>query len=209
MSDVNERDAKLIQYLNEAYGKERQLETDLQAHIGMTTKPSYKKRLQEHLQETKRHTREVERRIKSLGGETGGPVQLATGVAGKGKAAARGPLHMVRGTGEQELLLKNAQTEYSEEHREMATYIAIEALAESVGDRDTAKVARSIRRDEEKMARYLERLIPQLSRAVAREEIPSKQRNGGARSGRRSRSGSRSRPRSRSRSRSKAAVKKS
>jgi hypothetical protein len=28
MSDVNERDAKLIRYLNEAYGKERQLEAD-------------------------------------------------------------------------------------------------------------------------------------------------------------------------------------
>ena len=33
MSETNTRDAKLIQYLNEAYGKERELETALQAHI--------------------------------------------------------------------------------------------------------------------------------------------------------------------------------
>ena len=43
------KDAKLIQYLNEAYGKEKELETALQAHIRMTTKPPYKKRLQDHL----------------------------------------------------------------------------------------------------------------------------------------------------------------
>ena len=39
------KDAKLLQYLNEAYGKERELETALQAHIGMTTKKPYAKRL--------------------------------------------------------------------------------------------------------------------------------------------------------------------
>ena len=195
MSDLNERDAKLVQYLNEAYGKEKQLETDLEAHIAVTDRPPYKKRLKQHLQETKRHAREVERRIKKLGGDAGSPVQAATTVASKGKAVARGPLHMVRGTSEQELLLKNAQTEYSEEHHEIATYTTIEALAESVGDKDTAKIARGIRREEEKMARYLERLIPQLTRAVARDEIPSAQRNGssGSRRRRRSRSSSGSR----------------
>ena len=35
--EVNARDAKLIQYLNEAHTKERQLEQALQAHIAMTT----------------------------------------------------------------------------------------------------------------------------------------------------------------------------
>jgi ferritin-like metal-binding protein YciE len=187
MPDISERDAKLIQYLNEAYGKEKQLETDLQAHIGMTTKAAYKKRLQQHLQETKRHAREVERRIKRLGGDAGGRVQAAATVASKGIAVARGPLHMVRGTSEQEMLLKNAQTEYSEEHHEIATYTTIEALAESVGDRETSQLARTIRREEDRMARYLERLIPQLTKAVARAEIPSSQRNGGARRRRSSR----------------------
>ena len=33
MTDVNARDAKLIQYLNEAYGKEKELEHALEAHI--------------------------------------------------------------------------------------------------------------------------------------------------------------------------------
>ena len=49
MAELTARDAKLIQYLNEAYGKEKELDTALQAHIAMTTRAPYKKRLQEHL----------------------------------------------------------------------------------------------------------------------------------------------------------------
>src|SRR5437868_2961794 len=68
MKDLNARDAKLVQYLNEAFGKERQLEQALQAHIGLTTRPNYRKRLEQHLRETKRHGDKVARRIKQLGG---------------------------------------------------------------------------------------------------------------------------------------------
>src|SRR3954454_13112305 len=121
MADPNARDTKLIQYLNEAYGKEKELETALQAHIAMTTKAPYKKRLQEHLRETKGHAREVERRIKQLGGKAeGGPVSTGpdavvvavtsvTSVASKAVAAAQGPLHALRGTGEAQKMLKNAK----------------------------------------------------------------------------------------------------
>ena len=97
----------------------------------------------------------------------------------------KGPLHALRGTGEDERQLKNAKTEYSEEAEEIATYTAIEAFAESVSDGDTAKLARAIKRDEERMANYLERLIPQLTRAVVRAEVPSDQRTTGRRRTRR------------------------
>jgi ferritin-like metal-binding protein YciE len=70
MADLNERDAKLVQYLSEAFGKEKELETSLEAHIAMTTKAPYKKRLKAHLKETKAHAKAVERRIKKLGGCT-------------------------------------------------------------------------------------------------------------------------------------------
>jgi ferritin-like metal-binding protein YciE len=186
MPELNERDAKLVQYLNEAFGKEKELETALHAHIEMTTRPPYKKRLRKHLTETKGHARELEKRIKKIGGATT-PVATVQSAAAKALATAKGPLHMVRGLSEEEKLLKNAKTEYSEEAEEIATYTAIETFAESVGDKETAKIARSIRRDEERMAKYLEGLIPQLSKAVVRAEIPASQRNGG-RSQRRSRS---------------------
>jgi ferritin-like metal-binding protein YciE len=189
MADQSVRDAKLAQYLNEAYGKEKELETALQAHISMTTRPPYKKRLQQHLKETKGHARSVKQRIKQLGGQADaspapGPVgdvaSAATAVASKAVSAAKGPLHAIRGTGEQEKMLKNAKTEYFNEHEEIATYSAIETLAESVGDKDTAKLAREIRRDEERMAKFLQSQITVLTKGVAREEIPAAERRNGA-----------------------------
>jgi len=172
MADLNERDAKLVQYLSEAYGKEKELETALQAHIAMTTKAPYKKRLQQHLRETKGHAKQVERRIKKLGG---GGNSLQT-LVGKTMAAAKGPLHMARGSGEQEKMLKNAKTEYFNEHEEISTYLAIETFAGKVGDKETAKLARDIRRDEERMAKFLEGQIKSLSGAVVTDEVPAAQR---------------------------------
>ncbi len=182
MADLNERDAKLVQYLNEAYGKEKELETALQAHIAMTTKAPYKKRLKQHLRETKGHAKQLERRIKKLGG---GGHAIQTVVA-KTMAAAKGPLHMVRGSGEQEKMLKNAKTEYFNEHEEISTYLAIETFAEKVGDKETAKLARGIRREEERMAKFLEGQIKSLSGAVATDEVPAAQRRA-ARAGSRKR----------------------
>jgi ferritin-like metal-binding protein YciE len=202
MATKTDRDTKLVQYLNEAYGKEKELEAALEAHIGMTTRAPYKKRLQQHLRETKDHARRVERRIKQLGGDP----QTVQRLTGQATAALKGPVHALRGSGEEERLLKNAKTEYSEEAEEIATYAAIEAFAESVSDSETAKLARAIKREEERMATYLERLIPQLTRAVVRAEVPSDQRSNGRRRTRRSstsrgRSSSSSRGRSSNRSR--------
>jgi ferritin-like metal-binding protein YciE len=198
MAELNERDTKLVQYLNEAYGKEKQLETALEAHIAMTTRAPYKKRLQQHLKETKAHARDVERRIKKLGGQAGsegvtGAANSLQSAANKAAALAQGPLHMARGTSEQEKLLKNAKTEFQDEAEEIATYTAIETLATAVGDKETAQLAKRIRREEERMSSFLERLIPQLTKAVATAEIPAAQRNGGTRRRRSSSSSSRKR----------------
>jgi ferritin-like metal-binding protein YciE len=192
--ELNARDIKLVQYLNEAYGKEKELETALVADISLTTDKTYKKRLQEHLKETRDHSRRVKKRIKELGGKAEevslpGPEavsEVATGaanLANRAVAAAKGPMHALRGTGEAEKLLKNAKTHYWNEFEEIATYYAIEALAEKVGDKETHSLARSIRRDEERMARFVEKQIPKFAGAVAREEIPAALRstNGGSR----------------------------
>jgi ferritin-like metal-binding protein YciE len=187
MAEPTIRELKLIQYLNEAYGKERELETALQAHIKMTTRDAYKKRLQAHLKETKGHARDLKARIKKLGGSAEessipGPdvvKEVATGaqaVASKAVALAQGPLHALRGTSEQERQLKNAKTEYASEAEEIAMYTAIEALGDSLKDDETVKLARRIRREEERMATYLEKLIPSLTKAVVQEEIPAAER---------------------------------
>jgi ferritin-like metal-binding protein YciE len=185
------RDTKLIQYLNEAFGKEKELEVALQGHIQMSGgRATYKKRLQAHLKETKAQARALERRIKKLGGKADlvdlpGPVVAtaaatrATKVATKAKAAAKAPVEALRGTGEAEKLLKNAKTELANEYEEIANYVAIEELAKAVGDTDTAKLAREHRRQEERMASFLTKLLPQLTKAVVTEEIPAAERRRG------------------------------
>jgi ferritin-like metal-binding protein YciE len=199
------RDAKLIQYLNEAYGKEKELETVLKAHISMTSRESYKKRLREHLKETQQQAKGLERRIKQLGGKVDelgitDVADRAVAAAKKGAALAKGPLHALRGTGEAEKLLKNAKTELFNEFEEIGNYLAIEELATAVGDRDTAKLAKEFRRQEERMAAFLQRLIPQLSRAVAREEIPAAERRTTSGTRRRANGAKRTTTRTRSRS---------
>ena len=182
------REAKLIQYLNEAYGKEKELETALKAHISMTSRDAYKKRLREHLKETSAQAKGLERRIKALGGKAEavslpGPDAASeaatklTAAAKKGVALAQGPLHAIRGTGEAEKLLKNAKTELFNEFEEIANYLAIEELANALYDKDTAKLAKEFRRQEERMATFLQKLIPQLAKQVARDEVPAKERN--------------------------------
>jgi ferritin-like metal-binding protein YciE len=228
MADLNARDSKLVQYLNEAYGKEKELEVALQAHIKMAAgRASYKKRLQDHLKETKAQARGLERRIKQLGGTAEaanlpGPDSLseaagraagkATAAATKAAAAVKGPLHALRGTGEAEKLLKNAKTELWNEHEEIGNYLAIESLAEALRDRDTAKLAREFRRQEERMASFLEKLIPQLTKAVVAEEVPPAQRKpvpaasaNGSRSSKPAKTRAKAKPAKRSASRSKPA----
>jgi hypothetical protein len=105
MAEMTARDAKLVQYLNDAYGKEKELETSLQAHIGMASRKPYKNRLKDHLKETKNHARLVERRIKKLGGASTLQTVATKGgeAVSRGVALAKGPLHTVRGTGEAEI----------------------------------------------------------------------------------------------------------
>lgn len=187
MAQLTAADGKLVQYLNEAYGLEQRLETSLQAHIAMTSDAAYRKRLKDHLSETKRHAREVSKRIRQLGGQATtidppGPdavtdaAQAVLGGAQKAIALAQGPLHAIRGTGQEEKHLKNAKTEYASESEEIATYSGIEKLAEALGDRDTRKLAREILREEQRMRTYLEKQIPRFISAVVKAEIPPSQR---------------------------------
>src|SRR4051812_35664112 len=188
--ELSTRDAKLIQYLNEAYGKEKELETALQAHIKMAKRPPYKKRLQDHPKETKAQAKGLEKRIKALGGkaERGTPVPVpgpaaaveaataVTAAATKAVSAAKGPIHALRGTGEAEKQLKNAKDELWNEYEEIGNYTAIETLAESLNDAETAKLARDFRKQEERMAAFLLKLIPTLTKAVVTEEVPAAER---------------------------------
>jgi ferritin-like metal-binding protein YciE len=183
MAERGSSATKLAQWLNEAHIKESELEADLTAHISLTQKRSYKKRLEQHRRETREHKRRVASRIKQLGSKPEGPSVPgipgpAGEVAGKAVAAVKGQLGVARSalTEQVETHLRNAQEELREEHVEIALYTRIETLADAVGDRDTAKLARAVRRDEERMAKYLDAELKRLVRELVRVEIPASER---------------------------------
>ena len=201
---LNARDAKLVQWLNEAYSKESELVDSLSAHIKTTEKMAYKKRLRTHLTETRDHRRRVAARIKKLGGSaSAGPVPGVPApvgeVAGKAVAAVKGRVGAARAavSPQPETHLRNAQEELREEQVEIALYTRIETLANEVGDDDTAKLARAIRRDEERMAKFLQAELVRLVKDVVRAEIPRDQRAPARRSTRRRSSPARTAPRAR------------
>ena len=189
MADPTARELKLIQYLNEAYGKEKQLETTLQAQIKLA-KPekTLEKRLKDHYKETKQQSRNIEKRIKALGGKAdagpdlpgpdavSGAVGGVTNVANKALAAAKGPVQALRGTGPEDNLLRNVRDAYWNEAEEIAHYNVIESAANALDDKETAKLAKEHRRQEERMQKFLEGQIDKLVKSVVKAEIPAKER---------------------------------
>ena len=191
MPEMTKRDSTVVHYLNEAYANERRLELALASHIEATTRPEYAQRLRDHLSETRAHAAKVERRIRSLGGTpetTSLPtpegiadrIESAQGIVHRATAAVQHSLHAVRRTGEQDLMLENARTEFRDEAQEIATYRAIGGLAQAVGDGETARLAREILREEERMASYLGDLIPELALDVVHDEVPVSEIDGPA-----------------------------
>lgn len=171
---MNPSDQKIVQYLNEAHASELALTRVLQSQIAMTPRGDYRTALERHLRETRDHAERLQDRLGRMR-QGRNPLQLgigiAEGLAGQALALAKTPLDLVRGSGGEEKVLKNAKDACATEALEIATYTALERLARAVGDTETADLAASIRADEERMlARVLE-LIPALTDAVVGADI--------------------------------------
>jgi ferritin-like metal-binding protein YciE len=159
-------DDKLLQYLTEARATEVGLVRVLQSQIALTPRGGYRSALERHLRETRDHATRVERRLDELGAGKA-RVQSAIGAAetalAQGLAIGKLPLDLLRGHGSAEKVLKNAKDAAATEALEIATYTALEQLARGLGDDATARLAASIRADEERMLNTVLELIPGLT----------------------------------------------
>ena len=171
---MSQSDKKVVQYLNEAHASELGLVQVLHAQIAMTPRGTYRNALEKHLGETRDHAHRIEARLGDLG-QGGNPLLVVIGWAedaiAQAFALAKTPLDLVRGSGGEEKVLKNAKDACATEALEIATYTAIESLARAVNDETTAKLAASIRSDEEKMLARVMREIPKMAAAVVRAEV--------------------------------------
>ena len=191
------RDAKLIQWLDEAHAKESELIASLTAHIKATEKMAYKKRLRKHLTETRDHRRKVAardqeaRRLgqhdryarpgrhghrKGRGGCQGtGRRRSRSAHPPAGDPPAKRPGGAARGAG-----------------RDCALHAHRDAGQRSGRRRHRASWQGPSARDEERMAKFLQAELVRLVKDVVRAEIPRDQRASSRRSTARRRSSSRS-----------------
>lgn len=171
---MNAAQTKLTQYLGEAKASERALVRVLQSQIAMTPQGDYRTALERHLQETRGHASLLDDRLAEIGSGSN-PLKAVVGVAeqvaGQVLAIGKAPLDLVRGSGGEEKVLKNAKDACATEALEIATYMAIERLASAVGDDETAELAATIRADEEQMLEQVLREIPKLTDAVVAAEV--------------------------------------
>jgi len=171
---MNDSQKKVLQYLGEAQATEDALVRVLQSQIAVTPRGGYRTALEQHLRQTRTHSERVGERRRELG-HGGNPLGVAVGavgsVVGQALAVGKTPFDLLRGSGGEEKVLKNAKDASASEALEIATYTAIEQLARSVGDDETAALAKSIRADEEKMLARVLREIPKLADAVVRADV--------------------------------------
>jgi ferritin-like metal-binding protein YciE len=171
---MNASTQKVVQYLGEAHASELALVRVLQSQIAMTPRGSYRSALETHLDETRDHADRVQRRLGDLdagGNPLGAALTLAESLLGQALALGKTPLDLLRGSGGEEKVLKNAKDACATEALEIATYTAIERLARAVDDDETAELAASIRADEERMLARVLREIPKLTAAVVGADI--------------------------------------
>lgn len=173
-SEQQKQQQKVVQYLQEANATEHALVRVLQAQIAMTPRGSYRDGLETHLRETRGHADRVGERLQELS-DGANPLMAVLGavetVVGQALALGKTPFDLLRGSGGEEKVLKNAKDACATEALEIATYTALERLARDVGDDKTAKLAASILTDEQKMLERILREIPKLTGAVVRADV--------------------------------------
>ncbi|MFL5884826.1 MAG: hypothetical protein ACJ77M_07125 [Thermoleophilaceae bacterium] len=170
----------LIEYLREARGAELDAAERLAEAIGRTARADHRVHLESHLDQEREHATLLEARLRELHfsqGALGTLAGIAHGALGVGVGLVSAPLRLVRASASPAETLRNAEELAASEAHEVARYTALERLAKRSGDAKTARLARSIRRQEEDQLDLLRREIPRLADHVLGDDVaPAKPR---------------------------------
>ena len=145
----------VIAWLNDAHGMENALVQILEHQIkDAKDYPQVQAKLQQHLEQTRRHSELVKGCVENLGGKTS---TMKTGMA-----TLFGQMQALSTGAAKDEMVKNALADYAAENFEIASYTALIRAAEDLNDQQTAAVCQQIRQEEEEMARWLQQNLPTL-----------------------------------------------
>ncbi len=143
----------VIAWLDNAYAMETGLVQTLQGHAKDAQDfPQLQARIQQHVEETRRHADLVRGCVLRLGGSTSGLKSGMATAAGKAQSVAMRPA--------QDKVVKNALADSSAEQLEISSYQALIAAAQDLGDQETVSMCQQILQDEEEMASFLAQHLP-------------------------------------------------
>src|SRR5947208_15086438 len=113
---MSHSDQKVAQYLSEAHASEIGLVSVLQSQIAMSPRGSYRDGLERHLDETRAHARRIDERLEELG-HGRNPLQAFVRfnetLISQALALSKVPFDLLRGSGGEEKVLKNAKDAYA------------------------------------------------------------------------------------------------
>jgi ferritin-like metal-binding protein YciE len=153
---------QLVKHIDEAYAMEQNVLRMLDGMIETTEDPEIKDELREHKLATERHAERMQERLEA-NGATPSMIKEAGGVLG---ALMKSVVDVAR----PEKAGRNARDGYATEHMEIASYQLLERIAQRAGDEETAEAARENRKDEEAMARKLDKHWDKFAELSLKEE---------------------------------------
>ena len=153
----------LTTWLRDAYAMENQAIELLEQQVSrLEHYPELRAKVSSHLDELHRQAERVERCLHQLGADTSG---LKTAI---GKMV--GTAQQLSGLFASDEVLKSGIADYAFEHYEIASYKMLIAAAEEAGEHHVGRILEENLREEEAMAAWLARHLPEVTRQYLHRE---------------------------------------
>ena len=149
-------------WLNSAHAMEVSLAQVLENHAKDAKEfPEIQQRIQQHLEETRRHAKRVEDCWNLLDEKVSTTKSIVGNVTGMVQGMATG---MFR-----DELVKNFLRDYAAEHFEIASYRSLVSAAQDLNHPEIAVICEEILMEEESMADWIEAKIPDVTRMMLQQ----------------------------------------
>lgn len=155
--NISDKRKELISWLNNAYAMEMGLVPVLETHAREARNmPRVQDRIQGHVEQTRSHAQRVQQAIESCGGS------VSTGKSWLGDILGR--INALTTAMHSDAVVKNALMDFGAEQFEIGCYRSLIAAAQELDLPQVVGLCQRNLEDELEMARWLENLIPEVTR---------------------------------------------